>query len=627
MTSRRTAGAIGLAATSLFAAGLLATAGPALAPAGSPLGAPAAHADELPRFDGCEQLRRWYVDAALASVGPWGFGLGGPVVYLDGVHAPQPGGAVPLAGTAPEARAAGSTPGDTVGSSASGTNVQEPGVDEPDTAKTDGRIVVRTLGRSVVVTDVTGAQPRELSRVTVPGPRLQGPELLLAGDTLLVVGDEPRYWGGPVPARSVPRTDRIMMPTGQQSSVAHLVRIDVSDPTAPRVTADQRLDGGIVSARAYGDGTVRVVLTTGFPPLDFVYPDRERTRSEARRENRQIVRRATIDQWLPGIRTPGGPRRALLGCHDVRHPRQASGFGTISVLTFPAADPVSYSTTAVTSAGDLVYSSAERLYVATGGGRGTHVHAFALEPGTTPYQGSGVVPGTVRDRWSFSEHDGHLRVATALGSPWDPRENAVVVLDSALRAVGRIDGLGRGERIQSVRWFDDLVVVVTFRQSDPLYTLDLTSPAHPRLLGALKIPGFSSYLHPLGNDLLLGIGQDATASGTNLGAQAAVFDLHDLRQVRRTGILSLGPGTDSSAGWDPRAFTYLPSQRVALVLVSRWSEGASTVVAVRVGTDGSLRRLGSWRIQAADGNGVRMLPIGGDRVALVDRAIRLLHVG
>jgi uncharacterized secreted protein with C-terminal beta-propeller domain len=179
-----------------------------------------------------------------------------------------------------------------------------------------------------------------------------------------------------------------------------------------------------------------------------------------------------------------------------------------------------------------------------------------------------------------------------------------------------------------VRWFDDLAVVVTFRQTDPLYTVDLSSPAHPRLVGTLTIPGYSAYLHPLGGDRLLGIGQDATASGRNLGAQAATFDLRDPHRVRRTGTLAFGSWTDCPVGWDSRAFTYLPDRRVALVPVSRWSDGSTTVVAVRVGTDGSLARVRAWRTtRGTDGTGPRALPLGGDRVALVDRAVRLVHVG
>ncbi len=217
---------------------------------------------------------------------------------------------------------------------------------------------------------------------------------------------------------------------------------------------------------------------------------------------------------------------------------------------------------AVTGAGSEVYSSADRLYVtSTDWPRGpialddnldsttssdvvepalkprTNIHAFALEGDSTRYVASGVVDGTIRDRWSLDEHDGHLRVALA----WRDRgfqtsENGVVVLDERngrLEQVGELRGLGVGEEIQSVRWFDDLAVVVTFRQMDPLYTIDLSDPTQPRRLGALKIPGFSAYLHPIGGDRLLGLGSDATSDGQNLGAQAAVFDIGDATRARQ----------------------------------------------------------------------------------------------
>ncbi len=298
-----------------------------------------------------------------------------------------------------------------------------------------------------------------------------------------------------------------------------------------------------MSARQYPDGTVRVVVTTGYPPLDFVQPNRDRSDAQATRLNRRIVQQAPIEAWLPGVRDDGGSEHPLLDCSDVRHPLKRSGSGTISVLSFPADDPGDATATGVTASGDLVYSSAHRLYVATTAERSTSVHAFALDGDRTTYVASGSVGGTVKDRWSFSEYDGHLRVAAAIGDPWRPDENAVVVLDEEdgrLVRVGRVAGLGRTEQIRSVRWFGDLAVVVTFRQTDPLYTLDLSDAATPRLVGTLKIPGFSSYLHPVGDSRVVGIGHDATTSGADLGTQASTFDLGDPAHVRRDDSLALG---------------------------------------------------------------------------------------
>jgi hypothetical protein len=625
--------AAGVVACALLTTGALRGGADLVGAATGLLRMPSAAADELPAFQDCDQLRQWYVDRALPQVGPYGFG--GPPILMYTERS--------TAGTLDAA-----SPGTAVGSSGTGTNTQEADVDEADVAKTDGSLVVRISGRELVVTDVSGNLPRELSRTPLPGPALNQPELLLRDRHVLVVGDEasPVYWRGDVlPGRIAP-------PVGPHETKAHVISFDLSDPSAPQVTDQRTVDGGAISTREYADGTVRVVVTTGYPPLDFVQPNRDRTPREATRTNKEIVRAAPIDAWLPSLRADGGAEQPLVDCASVRHPRTAAGFGTISLLTFPFDDPGSLSATAVTAAGDLVYSSADRLYVATtdvavgtiprdlpstdtstSSGSGsmptTQVHAFALDGPRTSYVASGSFRGQVKDRWSFSEYDGHLRVAVQQPRPSGQPDNAVLVLTEngdRLVETGRVDGLGRGESIQSVRWFGDLAVVVTYRQTDPLYTVDLSDPTRPRVLGALKIPGFSSYLHPVGGDLLVGIGHDATTTGADLGAQAATFDLGDLTDVRRTDRIGFGPQTDVSAGVDPRTFAYLPQWRTLVTPVQDWATGRSRFVALHVADDGTLSESGSWVTQSYAGDLVRTLPLDGGRVALVGDVVRVVDV-
>ena len=588
-------------------------------------------AEGLAAFEDCEDLRKWYVEAALPHVGPWGFGQ--PYITLARDVMTD---ARSVAGFAEQSKA--------VGSSDTGTNVQEGGVDEPDFAKTDGRLLVRVVNDHLVVDDVRGDRPRRLARIELPG-RWMEQELLLVGDRVLVVGTEGSGWGYPGPLVDFGR----IAPSGIGGTRTHLTEVDISSPGAPVIVSHQRVDGDLVAAREYGDGTVRVVVSTGYPVLDFLVPNRDRTRKEARRLNRDIVREATIEDFLPGLRRGDGRGRSpVVECTDVRHPRVQSGFGTITTLTLGIDDTQSLDTTAITAAGDLVYSSTDRLYVATlrSGwwdpvplGRRerpglpplprTTVHAFALDGTSTTYAASGTVRGTVRDRWSFDEHDGMLRVATALGRGWNPRENGVSVLEEdgeTLREVGSVDGLGKGEQIQSVRWFDDLAVVVTFRQTDPLYTVDLSAPRSPKVLGALKIRGFSAYLHPVGGDLLLGLGQDATARGGSLGGQVATFDLSDLADVTREDTHGFGRATDVSEQ-DPRAFTYLPDERLGFMSVENWNSGHSRLVAMRIGPDGTLEETRSWRLDRWSGGRVRTLPLGDGRVAIVDRDIRIANLG
>jgi uncharacterized secreted protein with C-terminal beta-propeller domain len=180
------------------------------------------------------------------------------------------------------------------------------------------------------------------------------------------------------------------------------------------------------------------------------------------------------------------------------------------------------------------------------------------------------VDGTIRDRWSIDEDKGTIRVAVG-PSEATGNFNSVITLKidgDHVTQVGRIDELGKREEIKSVRWFGDLAIVVTFRQIDPLYVIDLSDPAKPTLKGKLKIPGFSEYLHPLGPERLIGIGQAAGPRGRTLGAQAALFNLEDLGNPRQVAVHRFDRRMYALAGQQPHQFTWLADQRTALTVVT-----------------------------------------------------------
>jgi uncharacterized secreted protein with C-terminal beta-propeller domain len=588
--------------------------------------APAAAEEMLRPFRGCEQLSDWYADAAMPHVTAWG--LGDPWLRLDGVRS---GDVV--------AAAEAAAPGDAVGSGDTGTNVQEAGVDEPDVAKTDGRHVVTVRHDRLQVFDVTGDSPRRLGSVPLTG-ETDTNELLLVGDRAVVLGA--RY-EQPWPERGV--EDGVRSWPAPTRFGTTITTVDLSDPSSPEVVEVETVDGGLVSAREY-DGVVRVVVSST-PDLPFVTPGGMVSERAALARNRQIVRAADAQDWLPK-RGNGEP---LLSCSDVRHPEPKSGLGTLAVITFEPGDPAALDTVGVSADGDLVYSSSDRLYVATtaGGwvplgdvgplrepgrqGARTQVHAFELSGARTSYSASGSVQGIVHDRWALSELDGRLRVATMLGDPWQPAENAISVLKERggrLEVVGSVAGMGRNEQIRAVRWFGDLAVMVTFRQTDPLYTVDLSDPRRPRVLGELKIPGFSAYLHPLGDGRLLGVGQDATLAGQQLGAQVSTFDLSRLDHPRRLDTLGLGDHTESYVEQDSRAFTYLPDQRLAFVPVTDWFDGSTSVQVIRIGETGELRlvetvQMRFGRMRFGYDASTRALPLDDGRVAVTGDG-RVAHI-
>ncbi|MCW2680782.1 MAG: hypothetical protein JWM62_2183, partial [Frankiales bacterium] len=329
------------------------------------------------------------------------------------------------------------------------------------------------------------------------------------------------------------------------------------------------------------------------------------------------ARQVQLGDVLPQLerRGPGGmqlSRGQAVGCEQVRHAPNPQGASTLLVTTLDLARGLGpRDTTAVTTDGDLVYASEDRLYVATSRWGttappadlpssdtttadieqevSTELHAFDTSSrDRTTYTGSGSVPGYVMGRWALSSHEGHLRVATTSAPPWGgdvPSESSVVVMEergNGLVQVGRLNGLGVGERIYAVRYFGDLATVVTFRQTDPLYVVDLADPTAPALLGELKIPGFSTYLHPVEDDLLLGVGMDTDADGRTTGMQVSLFDLSDRSKPVQVDRLPLGQGWTPAAD-DSRAFGYDVARRTALLPYGTW-EGrpSSSALGIRV---------------------------------------------
>ena len=558
----------------------------------------------LPAFSDCDELLAYVQGHALERVTAWGLpGTGGspmPVALEGDVAATESAGDRAMAPVA--------------GEDYSTTNVQRAGVDEPDIVKTDGERLVTLTGDRIVVVDVSGPAPEHLGTLRIEGvwPR----DLLLLGDRALVLGETD---GGASPLAS----DSIS-PWGW-SQVSALVEVDLSDPAQPRVARRLVVDGRYLSARMRG-GVVRVVVSSSPTGLSFGYPEGGGLRGErdALERNREAIRGSTLEDWVPYfvLQGPDGSLEAegsLLDCDSTRRPAEFSGLSVLSVLTVDLSEGLTGSiadrSTGVLADGETVYASAESLYVATQrwmdwtlfdiGARAiresfaTQIHRFDITGSDrAAYRSSGEVRGWLLNQFSMDEHEGHLRVASTDAPPfWDGSSQSMVTVlaerDGRLAEVGRVGGLGIDERIFAVRFLGDLGYVVTFREVDPLYVVDLSDPTDPRVTGELKIPGYSAYLHPLGDGLLLGVGQDATQDGRLKGTQMSLFDVGDPTAPARLDALRIAGGS-SEAEWDHHAFLYWQGLIVLPLTVYDWDSGAppfSGAIAVRL-TDRSLQEAG-----------------------------------
>ncbi|HEX6417006.1 MAG TPA: beta-propeller domain-containing protein, partial [Acidimicrobiales bacterium] len=488
------------------------------------------------------------------------------------------------------APAAGDAAGRTTAADAdaafSGTNVQVEGVDEPDVVKTDGERILALAGGRLHLASV--ADRRVVAAVDLPEGLGHG-ELLLSGDRALLLGNG-GYGIGPVPFEDGPAADLVVPPT----PATVVAQVDIGDGELT-LTDRAEIDGSYVSARMVGDVARLVLHADPQQRLPFVAPANpspEAARAAAA-HNREVVEQADPEDLLPRWRRDGTDQGTLIGCEDAHAPAAFSGFGVVTVVSVDLSDGLvtglgSAGGAGVLAGGHTVYASSEHLYVAApewvdaavpeGGrgvpadGLGTDIHRFDIsDPSATTYEASGHVDGTLLGQFAMDEHDGHLRVATTTGTPWaegaGESESHVIVLaeeDGALVRVGGVSGLGRGETIYAVRFTGEVGYVVTFEQKDPLYTIDLSDPAAPRVTGELEILGYSAYLHPAGDGRLIGVGQDATEDGSVTGTQVALFDVSDPAAPTRIAQATV-PGGGSTAESDHRAFLWWPDDDLVAV--------------------------------------------------------------
>jgi uncharacterized secreted protein with C-terminal beta-propeller domain/putative cell wall-binding protein len=538
---------------------------------------------DLTAFPECADVLAAFKESALERVGPYGLG-GYGTIAID----PMP---VPALADSPEDNSGGSPTND----STSGTNVQEEGVDEPDVVKTDGEYAYIVAGTELQIVRLNAGNPQRAATMDLPADGNN--ELLLSGDRLLVLTQAYRIFyldGGPAATSPVE-------PGGQVSqTTTTLTSIDVSDPTDPQVLSTMVVDGDYRSARMIGS-TARVVIQSDPGALDMTYPteDTDESRHDAAEHNREVIEATTLDDWLPTYTIDGGDDQALLDCADVRRPSLFSGLGTLSVVTIDVAGSLEPSSTAaVMASGETVYASTSRLYVTTGRWGweadalgttvSTEVHAFDIaDPDATAYVGSGAVDGYVLNQFALSELDGNLRIATTTEPPWSDEgeqlgetESGIHVLDEQsgdLVEIGAVTGLGGGERIYAVRYFDDVAAIVTFEQTDPLFLVDLSDPTAPRVTGQLDLTGYSAYLHRVGDDRLLGVGRTANEDGSVTGAQVSLFDIGDTTHPRLVDQVEY-PNGYSSVEYDHHAFLYWPATGLAVLPLEVYTESGSAFV-------------------------------------------------
>lgn len=447
------------------------------------------------------------------------------------------------------------------------TNVQVDGVDEADSAKTDGSFIYQISSSRVLISDISNPSAPKLA-ATLEYPPAEGfypQELYVDEGHLIVIGqssiaipmqvDASNEKASPDSVNSPDAKMGIMPQRPMRTSVqTRIYELDGSGH--PKLTRETELEGGYISSRKIDSALY--VVTTKYNNIYYAN-DFEPTYSDS-----------TIT---------GDPRTVPLG--NIRYFPESPDTSTLLIGAIDLDRPSQeMQVSAYLGSGQTIYASAKHLYVTISKyvpsgetfRQETQVYKFRLDQGNIVYVGEGTVPGTILNQFAMDEYEGYFRIATTKGDMWGSGEskstNNVYVLDEQLKTVGTLENLAPGERIYSTRFLGGRAYMVTFRNVDPLFAIDLRNPAKPTVLGQLKIPGYSDYLHPYDENHIIGFGKGTVELPSKgfgseetiafyQGMKIALFDVSDVSHPKEMFKEMIGDrGTSSELLYNHKALLF-----------------------------------------------------------------------
>lgn len=549
--------------------------------------------EEIKKFSSADEIRQYIEEnTKLAAEAEGDYSPSGVGLARDA--------AVPQAATAESAKGLSVSPPSPGSENYSTTNVQVAGVDEPDFVKNDGKYIYLISGDTLTIVDAYPASSATIiSKTTIDdAPKdifVSGNRLVLftTGSSSIDSGDGPD---------SAPLM-KTMPSYGGYSPATHAVFYDISDRKNPMVVKDYRIDGDYIDARLIGS-TLYLVTREQVN----IYRDEE-IRIPCVRENAKCVvtpdvyyfdnpERSYAFTTITSFDTTSGNEKDaktyLVGSGNILYVSQDAMYISYQkyhniwrrgmVEPAIAVDDRAFgsSSSSVNAPvlwedfntmneeekqrviADMKAQEEEKLTKKEIDQSTTAIHKIAINNGAITYIARGEVPGYLKNQFAMDEYDNNLRVATTSNvytTRGSYEYNNVFVLDSGMKTIGELTHIAEQETIYSTRFMGDRLYMVTFKRIDPFFVIDLSTPTNPKILGKLKIPGYSDYLHPYDKDYIIGVGKE---TGTNewggvstQGIKLALFDVRDVEKPKQVGKVEIGDsGSDSAVLSDHKAFLF-----------------------------------------------------------------------
>lgn len=439
------------------------------------------------------------------------------------------------------------------------TNIQVEGIDEADIIKNDGRYLyivssgIKTDTRLKIVDTETMTLLYDEFIKGEKDNALGIREIYVNGDILVANCVESNYDNG-----EYVYYDAIYTPGyNPWSSDTVNVIFDISDRKNPKEVRRINQDGRIISTRMNGSVLYTVTSYT-------VY-------SEDLDKN-----------YMPTV------NGEFIGCDCIYiYDERATSYTVLTAVDTKDKNS-EVGKVSVLGEGAEVYCTADTLYVGmyeyNSGETKTNIFAFSLDGVNVAYKASGAVKGQFLNQFCFDEYKDCLRVATNYYDyKTDKDISSIYVLNNDLQLIGKLEDLAYDEQIKSVRFMGDTGYVVTFRNTDPLFTLDLSDPTNPKALGEIKLPGYSAYLHPIGDGYMVGIGYDGDEQNAKFNTvKVSVFDVTDLRNPKETDTFVIKEA-ETDVNYEPKAFISSKTMGFIGIPVKHYSpEGYYSVLSYKI---------------------------------------------
>lgn len=437
------------------------------------------------------------------------------------------------------------------------TNNQVEGIEEGDIVVTDGRYIYALLDNKLVVTDAKDAKNMQVIATKAFQENEYATKLMLYKGVLIVA-----YEG--YDEKKITGKDYT-----QATYYTKFKFYDVKDPKNMQLVREIGQEGTAAGIRQYGD---TLYIVTNSSPNYWLM-----------QEGIDVeLRPVMYDSSKQNTSEPLPVEKISILPHS-----QEPNYTTITTLNLTNYEKGSMTTQSYLGSGATLYMSQKAIYVTAPkfeyttpatenevlvdrlmlpASQNTNVYKFAIDKTAVQLVAQNEVKGMLLNQFSMDEYNGNLRIATTEGFAWGKNadsKNHLFILDSKLQQIGALTDLARGERIYSVRFMGEKAYIVTFKEVDPLFVIDVANPRQPKVLGELKIPGFSNYLHPLGENHLIGIGYDTEVRMDSYskepfivtkGMKLALFDVTDLANPKeQDAVIIGGRGTYSAVQYDHKA--------------------------------------------------------------------------